>query len=242
MHIVFGTRSWKANATLGGIIILTALVGAVAVDWCLHSRRVQAAGTGTPIIMPADMTRFMAKVNERLPAGSLAADFDLPAVGEGPTFQLSRHRGVGPVVLVFGSFSCDLFQGQIPELRRIYDRHKDHATFIFIAVREAGHRLPGYEFLLEGAKAEDGTKRFQLRRDCVDKAMRMSALPIPGYLDLPDDSVCLAYNAWPRRLVLVDRDGRIAQDFGPGLGPMWDLGELGRMLDAREPTRSVIGN
>ena len=47
----------------------------------------------------------------------------------------------------------------------------------------------------------------------------MSALalrPIPAVVDRLDDAVDAAYEAWPDRLVLVDREGRIAYRSAPG--------------------------
>lgn len=41
-------------------------------------------------------------------------------------------------------------------------------------------------------------------------------LPMPALVDQMDDRVSRAYEAWPDRLFLVDRDGRIAYRGGPG--------------------------
>lgn len=40
--------------------------------------------------------------------------------------------------------------------------------------------------------------------------------PLPGVVDEPSDAVGEAYEAWPDRLYLIDRDGRIAFRGGPG--------------------------
>jgi type I thyroxine 5'-deiodinase len=57
-------------------------------------------------------------------------------------------------------------------------------------------------------------------RERVAVAKRcMSALalrPIPALIDGIDNQVDEAYEAWPDRLYLVDRDGRIAYRSGPG--------------------------
>lgn len=45
---------------------------------------------------------------------------------------------------------------------------------------------------------------------------RLSLEPIPALVDDMDDSVNRAYAAWPDRLYLVGRDGRIAYQGGPG--------------------------
>ena len=40
--------------------------------------------------------------------------------------------------------------------------------------------------------------------------------PIPALVDDMDDSANRLYEAWPDRLVLVDREGRVAYRSGPG--------------------------
>jgi cytochrome oxidase Cu insertion factor (SCO1/SenC/PrrC family) len=60
--------------------------------------------------------------------------------------------------------------------------------------------------------------------------------PIPALIDDLDDAVSTAYAAWPDRLYLIDRDGRIA--YHGGRGPFgFDPEELEqailRQLEAR---------
>jgi hypothetical protein len=236
MPMVGRTRSWKGHVTLACVILVTASLGTLAGDCYLqaqraHRGRMEASrAAGTRIDPSMSMPGMMP-----LSTGVLAPALDLPAVGEGGAFHLASYRGVRPVVLVFGSLSCDLFQSQIPELGRIYHQHKGHVMFAFIAVWEAGHRLPGYEFLLEDAEGKTPEEASEQRRQCVGKAMALSGLPLPAYLDLPDHSASRAYMAWPRRLVVVDREGRIAQDFGSSIASPWDLERLGQVLDAQGP-------
>ena len=45
---------------------------------------------------------------------------------------------------------------------------------------------------------------------------RLQLEPMPALVDDVDDSVNEAYAAWPDRLYLVGRDGRIAYHGGPG--------------------------
>ena len=55
------------------------------------------------------------------------------------------------------------------------------------------------------------------RRGVAEVCMTRLALdPIPALIDGLDDAVNQAYGAWPDRLYLVDRQGRIAYKGGPG--------------------------
>ncbi len=45
---------------------------------------------------------------------------------------------------------------------------------------------------------------------------RLALEPIPALVDGMDDAVSKAYSAWPDRLYLVGRDGKIAFRGGPG--------------------------
>jgi hypothetical protein len=227
--------TWKSRAAMVGAIALGVSIGTAVGDHALQSwrtRRQQPDGRNAAPEGPlpgASMPGMMF-----LPVGAAAPDLDLAAVDGGERFRLSGHRGLEPVVLVFGSFTCDLLQPQIAELGRIYRRHEGRVAFAFIAVREAGHRLAGYEFLLEGSQAKDPRAATDERRRCVGRAMAISGLPLAGYLDSPDHSACEAYKAWPRRLVVVDRAGRIASDFGSSLLGPWDMGKVEDAIRAQE--------
>jgi len=68
----------------------------------------------------------------------------------------------------------------------------------------------------------DSTVMFEPRNlaERQDRAQHcMSALslaPIPGVVDDLDDAANRAYEAWPDRLILIDRDGRVAYRSAPG--------------------------
>ena len=55
------------------------------------------------------------------------------------------------------------------------------------------------------------------RKDVAEVCMTKLALePIPALVDDMQDTANTAYEAWPDRLFLVGRDGRIAYKGGPG--------------------------
>jgi len=56
-------------------------------------------------------------------------------------------------------------------------------------------------------------------------------------MDRADGATEKAYLAFPRRLVLIGRGGRIAQDLGLGLVGEWNLDKVGAWLDGRAQVR-----
>jgi hypothetical protein len=86
----------------------------------------------------------------KLKAGSLAPTFTLPTIADHGVVSLSSLQGK-PVVLVFGSLSCDSFCDRIGDIERMYQAYKDRAAFLFVYVTEAGHRIRGLEFVIGSA-------------------------------------------------------------------------------------------
>ncbi len=95
----------------------------------------------------------------------------------------------------------------------MFDTYKKDVEFFVVYIREAhaiDSRLP-----MEFGMIEDpvtGLERMAVASQC----MADLDLPIPAIVDQMDDAVNLAYRAWPDRLYLVGKDGKIAYSGGPG--------------------------
>jgi hypothetical protein len=162
-----------------------------------------------------------------LTTGSPAPDFKLPDARQGGVIQLRDFRDRKPLVLVFASFSCNQFCDQAGPLQRLYERYQDRAAFLLVYVAEAGHRIRWLEQALqEKVPAALGRReRARLGADCL-------GLTLPCALDDDQGSACFAYDAWPRRLVLVDKNGKVALDCGRGLGGTpWDFARVEAWLE-----------
>jgi Iodothyronine deiodinase len=161
--------------------------------------------------------------------GDSAPEISLPAVSGDATLRLERSDGCKPHVLIFGNFTCDRFQVQLAELESFYRSHKDRAVFAFIAVNEAGHHIPGFEFLLQELPSE---KPFEVRKVRVRKALDLAGLTIPAFIDLPDQRVSDSYRGWPARLLVVDAHGKIVRDFGSVVRDGWNWEQIGQVLES----------
>jgi hypothetical protein len=163
-----------------------------------------------------------------LTVGSPAPVFTLPKVRGGGEVSLLSFRG-RPVVLVFGSFSCVVFYDRVAEIESLHRAYKDRAAFLFVNITEAGHRIPGLEFVIDPA-TPSGPDPLDDRRRRVDRALRRTNMTVPGVLDF-EQAAEVAYDAYPTRLVAVGADGKVALDIGRGMSTRaWAIGELEEWL------------
>jgi hypothetical protein len=152
------------------------------------------------------------KPNERAP------DFTLRSPDGAQTIQLSKLQGDKPVVLVFGNFTCGNFRTQAASVEEIFNRWKNHVNFVTVYLREA--HLVGEQaatetnvkagFLLK--QPDTFAERCAVAQQCIDTLSIQSPLVV----DEIDNRVGRAYAAFPDRLYVVDREGRIAFQGGPG--------------------------
>jgi iodothyronine deiodinase-like protein len=95
--------------------------------------------------------------------------------------------------------------------------YRDRVEVVFVYVAEA-HATDGWQ--MESNVEEDVLvanhvtidDRFAAAREGVERL----DLTLPVLVDQMDDAVSNAFAAWPERIYVVDRDGRIADVGGPG--------------------------
>ena len=86
--------------------------------------------------------------------------------------------------------------------------------FLLVYVREA-HAIDSAWPMTDGPLVQDPVRdaeRVTVASECVAALQ----LPMVAVVDKVDDAVNKAYAAWPDRLYLVGKDGRIAYAGGPG--------------------------
>jgi hypothetical protein len=193
-------------------------------------KRVSASDVGeatqSPLWAPDPQTWRAAP----LIAGKPAPDFDLLNVLTGERASLSHHRG-RPVVLLLGSFGCNAFCAQLGSLIELRSRYQDRVEFLFVVIRDAGHPETGSP---AHAKRLGPDASAEARLQLIREGLSHYKVPVPTLLDEHGD-VERAYNAFPKRLILLDTDGRIAYDGGRGAsgGPSdWDLAAVAARLDS----------
>ncbi|MBX9582317.1 MAG: peroxiredoxin family protein, partial [Gemmataceae bacterium] len=230
-----GRRS-PAVLAVTAAVVGVATAAAVALDRYAEEQRRRDAAAGRPPPDPARMTPPDLSIWQARPlaVGDTAPGFRLPDARDGRVRGLDEFRG-RPAVLLFGSYGCGAFCRELGELVGLHDRYRGRAGFVFIAVRDAGHpdpvASPPPGRPLPGEPDRDA--RVRLTREGADHLR----LPFAVLVDA-DGAAEAAYDAFPKRLVVVGADGRVVYDGGRGAagGPSrWDLGAVDRHL------RSALG-
>jgi Iodothyronine deiodinase len=102
-------------------------------------------------------------------------------------------------------------------LEELWRRHRDEVAFFVVYIKEA-HPEDGWVLdrnrradvrVADPASTEE---RVALAETC---ALRLR-IDMPVVIDSMDNAVASAYGAWPDRLYLIGRDGRVAFRGGPG--------------------------
>jgi tetratricopeptide (TPR) repeat protein len=148
-----------------------------------------------------------------VPKGSLA-----PAIASMDWNRLSK-----PVVLVFGSYTCPKLRGSAADLKRISEQYGDRVDFRLVYIREA-HAEGGQEAQWQSTiNAREGVSlappaNLNEKREHAEFCLRKLNLPWAAVVDGMDGAAETAYQAWPSRLYVIGRDGRVA--FNSRLGEL----------------------
>jgi peroxiredoxin len=145
------------------------------------------------------------KVNDAAP------DFELPDASTGKKVRLSEFRRHSAVVLVFGSYSCPNFRGSAEALKALQRRFGRQIPFLLIYIREA-HATDQWQSTRnereDVALSPAGT--LGQKREYAQMCSRKLHLDFPAVVDGMDGAVETSYQAWPSRLFVIGKDGRIA--------------------------------
>jgi cytochrome oxidase Cu insertion factor (SCO1/SenC/PrrC family) len=153
----------------------------------------------------------------KLKAGDAAPDFDLEALDPEQSAQLSSFAGKKPVVLVFGTYTCPAFRAQSNAIKGLAGMYKKQVEFLLISIREA-HPTDGLQM---EQNVEEGIflpspKSLEEKQAHALKCVRDLNIKFTTLVDTMDNKLEQAYTAWPIRLYLVGKDGRIAWKGKPG--------------------------
>jgi type I thyroxine 5'-deiodinase len=104
------------------------------------------------------------------------------------------------------------------DLHRIYDQHKDRAAFLTIYISEAH---PEDEWQMESNVKDDVVfkqpKTWEERKGLVKVLVDRLKYRLPVAVDAIDGAAEKAFAAWPERIYVIGRDGRIV--YKGGMGP-----------------------
>jgi hypothetical protein len=222
--------------TLLGACVFLASVGAFCADRALREPRIapndavtartEAARPDLEILGSLGVNVSEVIVPESL-TGADAPDFTLPDVQSGETVHL-KDILLKSVVLVFGSYDCPVFCDEAEKVEHLYQAYKDKMRFLFVQVAAGGHLVRPLDAIPGLSKLAAGE-----RMDRARAVVRALSVTMPSVLDMENQSVQKAYDANPKRMVLVEPDGKIAADSGRGVPNGWDLAGFEAVMKAR---------
>lgn len=104
-------------------------------------------------------------------------------------------------------------------LNRLYATYKSHAQFYLVYIREA-HPADGWQvpqnqrdqIIYDQPKSDN--ERLEVAHACV----RRLGITFPALVDGMDNKTEQSYSAWPDRLYVIGKEGKISFKGGPGPG------------------------
>jgi hypothetical protein len=160
---------------------------------------------------PASSAKDLPTANGPLETGSIAPDFTLLDVRSGVPAQFSKFRAHKPAVLILGSFGCTIFCEQLGQLRQLNEEFEKKVTFLFVKIRDAPHPLPS-ELKEAFTKANTVANHVDDQLSRTKLSLEVMDFPVTCWLDNNECQVEKLYHAYPNRIVIIDSNGRIAQD------------------------------
>ena len=99
----------------------------------------------------------------------------------------------------------------------MYRKYKDRADFYVVYIQEA-HSSDGWQLPINEKQSViyADPKTDAERVAVADACVRGLKIEIPALIDNIDNSTEKAYSAWPDRLYVIDKQGRIAFKSAPG--------------------------
>lgn len=144
------------------------------------------------------------------------ADPGVPVGATAPPIGTLRFSDLArPVVLVFGSYTCPKLRDSAAELKRIAAEYHDRIDFRLVYIREA-HASGGADSQWQSTiNQKEGIdlpepRNLAEKQDRAALCVRKLSLPFAIEVDGMDAAAEQAYQAWPSRLYLVGRNGKVA--------------------------------
>ena len=105
----------------------------------------------------------------------------------------------------------------MPALNKLYKEYRDRAAFYVVYIAEA-HPVDAWQLPVNVTDdvLVTTTRTADERYSAAGLCVKNLGIEFPAIVDAPDNAVEEAYTAWPDRLYVIDRDGRIAHKSGPG--------------------------
>jgi hypothetical protein len=105
----------------------------------------------------------------------------------------------------------------VPALNTLYQQYRDRVAFHVVYIEEA-HPIDAWQ-VSDNVKDDvlvKSTETADERDHVAGVCLARLGIKLPALIDEPDNRVERAYTAWPDRLYVIDRNGRIAYKSAAG--------------------------
>jgi tetratricopeptide (TPR) repeat protein len=129
---------------------------------------------------------------------------------DGSAFSLASLRG-RPLVLVVGSYTCPQLRHGVPEINRLFERHREHARFLLAYIREAHPEGEAWESTInqrEGISLPEA-RSVPERAEHAALCRRKLEIPYEAALDGLDGKAEAAFRAFPSHVFVIDAQGTV---------------------------------
>jgi hypothetical protein len=105
----------------------------------------------------------------------------------------------------------------VPALNSLYDQYRSRVAFHVVYIQEA-HPIDAWQVddNLKDDVLVKSTMTADERADVAGVCLAKLGIRLPALIDEPDNRVERAYTAWPDRLYVIDRSGRIVYKSAAG--------------------------
>ena len=105
----------------------------------------------------------------------------------------------------------------MPALNKLYQDYRNRVAFHVVYIQEA-HPIDAWQVPdnLKDDVLVKSTTTEEAREQAADVCLAKLRIELPALIDETDNRVERAYTAWPDRLYVIDRDGRIAYKSAAG--------------------------
>jgi tetratricopeptide (TPR) repeat protein len=142
--------------------------------------------------------------------GESAPGFSLPRLGSDAAISLDQFRSGKPIVLLFGSYTCPNFREQAATLNALAGKYHSTVPFLLVYIREA-HTGDTWQSTINQRQGIDwqparSTPEMQAHASSCVRKLKMN---FPAVVDTVEGQVESRYSAWPSRLYILGKDGRV---------------------------------
>jgi peroxiredoxin len=142
--------------------------------------------------------------------GEPAPGFTLPRLGSSSAVSLDQFRAGKPAVLLFGSYTCPNFREHAVAVNALAEKYKTTAPFLLVYIKEA-HTGETWQSTINQRQGIDWqpARTMPEMQAHAASCVRKLKMNFPAVVDNIEGQVESKYSAWPSRLYVISRDGRV---------------------------------